>query len=82
MQQVSCRPVEARGWVMDVWRVVQGLGKTEFALADLSQKQGIGARGYVVGMARHSSGIPMPHRTRAGAPASRQPSHRLCNTGL
>jgi type II restriction enzyme len=29
------QPVEQRGWVMDVWRVVQRLGKQEFELADV-----------------------------------------------
>lgn len=35
LKALGHRPVESRGWVMDVWRVVQRLGKKEFALADV-----------------------------------------------
>jgi type II restriction enzyme len=35
LKSLGKRPVEARGWVMDVWRVVQRLGKEEFELPEV-----------------------------------------------
>ena len=39
LRALSKRRVETRGWVMDVWKVVQDIGKPEFTLAEVYEAQ-------------------------------------------